>query len=150
MSPARPTITLLLVAACAFVAIDVCSRWSEQGRLDSVQSSRDGIPKAPEIDPAIIKKAESMTSVGALSTLSEAAKAAGIQGDVTPVASVKRGGGTIHRVKLSASATRLGDVTKLAAALPPACLPSSLRMDSTGSDGRVDLVLECEVLQLDP
>jgi hypothetical protein len=53
-------------------------------------------------------------------------------------------------VRLNAPATHLSNATKLAANLPAACYPSSLRIDSTGSDGRIDLVLECEVLQLDP
>jgi hypothetical protein len=150
MSPLRPIITLLLTLACLFVAGDVWSRWSERADLKSKQASRDTMPKAPAIDEAIIKKAEGMTPVGALAVVSDAAKAAGIQGEVAPVSSTKRGRGTIHRVRLNAPATRLNNATKLAANMPAACYPSSLRIDSTGADGRIDLVLECEVLQLDP
>ena len=150
MSPLRPVITLLLTMACLFVAGDVWSRWSERADLKSKQASRDTMPKAPAIDEAIIKKAEGMTPVGALAVVSDAAKAAGIQGEVAPVSSTKRGRGTVHRVRLNAPATHLNNATKLADNMPAACYPSSLRIDSTGADGRIDLVLECEVLQLDP
>lgn len=150
MSPLRPIITVLLTLACLFVAGDVWSRWSERTELKAQQAARDSMPKAPIMDAAMLKKAEGMTPVGALALVSDAAKAAGIQGDVSPVSSTKRGRGTVHRVRLNAPATSLSNVTKLAVNMPAACYPSSLRIDSTGSDGRIDLVLECEVLQLDP
>jgi hypothetical protein len=150
MSPLRPIITGLLTLACLFVAGDVWSRWSERADLTAKQSSRDAMPKAPAVEVGVIKQAEGMTPVGALALVSDAAKAAGIQGEVAPVSSAKRGHGTVHRVRLNAPATHLSDATKLAANMPAACYPSSLRIDSTGADGRIDLVLECEVLQLDP
>jgi|GEM_PF-7075273 hypothetical protein len=150
MSPLRPIITLLLTLACLFVAGDVWSRWSERAELKAKQATRDAMPKSPIIEVAVLKKAEGMTPVGALALVSDAAKAAGIQGEVAPVNSTKRGRGTVHRVRLNAPATHLSNATKLADNIPAACYPSSLRIDSTGSDGRIDLVLECEVLQLDP
>jgi len=150
MSPLRPIITLLLTLACLFGAGDVWSRWSERAELKAKQATRDAMPKSPIIEVAVLKKAEGMTPVGALALVSDAAKAAGIQGEVAPVNSTKRGRGTVHRVRLNAPATHLSNATKLADNIPAACYPSSLRIDSTGSDGRIDLVLECEVLQLDP
>ncbi|MEY4854462.1 MAG: hypothetical protein RIR32_1138 [Verrucomicrobiota bacterium] len=150
MSPLRPIITLLLTLACLFVAGDVWSRWSERAELKAKQATRDAMPKSPIIEVAVLKKAEGMTPVGALALVSDAAKAAGIQGEVAPVSSTKRGRGTVHRVRLNAPATHLSNATKLADNIPAACYPSSLRIDQTGSDGRIDLVLECEVLQLDP
>ena len=150
MSPLRPIITLLLTLACLFVAGDVWSRWSERAELEAKQATRDAMPKSPIIEVAVLKKAEGMTPVGALALVSDAAKAAGIQGEVAPVSSTKRGRGTVHRVRLNAPATHLSNATKLADNIPAACYPSSLRIDQTGSDGRIDLVLECEVLQLDP
>jgi len=53
-------------------------------------------------------------------------------------------------VRLTAPATNLSTVTTLADSVPAAAYPFPLRIDATGSDGRSDLVLECEVLQLDP
>jgi len=150
MSPLRPIITVLLTLACVFVAGDAWSRWSERTELKARQATRDSMPKAPIMEAGLLKKAEGMTPIGALALVADAAKAAGIQGDVSPVSSTKRGRGSVHRVRLNAPATNLSNVTKLAVNMPAACYPSSLRIDSTGSDGRIDLVLECEVLQLDP
>jgi len=150
MSPLRPIITLLLTLACLVVAGDVWSRWSERAELKAKQATRDAMPKAPTIDGGIVRKAQAMTQVGALALVSDAAQAAGIHGEVSPVSSTKHGGGTVHRVRLNAPATHLSNVTKLAANMQAGCHPSSLRIDATGSDGRIDLVLECEVLQLDP
>jgi hypothetical protein len=143
-------ITALLAITCLFVAGDVWSRWSERTELKARQSSRDAMPKAPAMEASVIKQAEGMTPMGALALVSDAAKAAGIRGEVAPVSSTKRGRGTVHRVRLKAPATDLSYATKLAASMPAACYPSSLRIDSTGADGRIDLVMECEVLQLDP
>jgi hypothetical protein len=142
--------TALLALACLFIAGDVWLRSLERRELKARQSTRDAMPKAPTTDASVIKQAEGMTPMGALMLMSDVAKAAGIQGEVAPVSSTKRGRGTVHRVRLNAPATDLSDAIKLAANMPAACYPSSLRIDSTGADSRIDLVLECEVLQLEP